>query len=118
MRTRYIGLTLLSSAALLACNLLSSAPPATIDRATLPPAGQATPVSMTPLAAPTADQPNRPLGPSNIAHVWANEGGDKVTRDELRATNDPNSVLNSVWDGAGISLFGARNEVVSFNLML
>jgi len=50
--------------------------------------------------------------------IWANEGGDKVTRDELRATNNPNSVLNSVWDGTGISLFGARNEVVSFNLVI
>jgi hypothetical protein len=73
---------------------------------------------MTPLAAPTADQPNRPLGPSNIAHVWANEGGDKVTRDELRATNDLNAVLNSVWNGSDLSLFGARNEVVAFNLVL
>jgi len=50
--------------------------------------------------------------------VWANEGGDKVTRDELRAAADPNAVLNSVWDGVGISLFGARNEVVSFNLVI
>jgi hypothetical protein len=59
-----------------------------------------------------------PLAPSSIAHVWANEGGDKVWRSELRATNDPNSVINSVWDGTRISLFGARNEVVSFNLIL
>ena len=53
-----------------------------------------------------------------IARVWANDGGGKVTRDELRATNDPNSVHNSAWDGTTISLFGARNEVVSFNLVL
>ena len=58
------------------------------------------------------------LAPSNIEQVWANEGGDKVTRDELRASSDPNAVLNSVWDGTGISLFGARNEVVAFNLVL
>jgi len=50
--------------------------------------------------------------------VWANEGGDKVTRNELRAYIDSTSVINSVWDGAEISLFGARNEVVSFNLVL
>lgn len=50
--------------------------------------------------------------------VWANDGGDKVTRDELRAYSDPSSVVNSVWDGTGISLFGARNEVVSFNLVI
>jgi len=35
------------------------------------------------------------LAPSNIAQVWANEGGDKVWRSELRATSDPNAVLNS-----------------------
>ena len=58
------------------------------------------------------------LAPSNIAHIWANEGGDKVWRSELRATSDPNAVLNSVWDGTGVSLFGARNEVVAFNLVL
>lgn len=50
--------------------------------------------------------------------VWANEGGDKVSRDELRAYADPNTVLNSVWNGTCISLFGARNEVVSFNLVI
>lgn len=60
----------------------------------------------------------QPLAPGNIAHVWANEGGDKVWRSELRATDDPNAALNSVWDGTGISLFGARNEVVAFNLVL
>jgi hypothetical protein len=36
----------------------------------------------------------------------------------LRATNDSNSVVNSVWDGTQISLFGAHNEVVGFNLVL
>jgi len=59
-----------------------------------------------------------PVALSNIAQVWANEGGDKVTRDELRASDDPSAVYNSVWDGTGISLFGARNEVVAFNLVL
>jgi len=59
-----------------------------------------------------------PLAPSAIGQIWANEGGDKVTRDELWATNDPNAVHNSVWDGTAISLFGARNEVVAFNLVL
>lgn len=53
-----------------------------------------------------------------ITHVWANEGGDKVTQEELRASSDPASALNSAWDGASISLFGARNEVVGFNLVL
>ncbi len=55
---------------------------------------------------------------SHIAAVWANEGGDKVTRDELRASSDSQSVINSVWDGSKIKVFGAKNEIVSFNLVL
>ena len=57
-------------------------------------------------------------GPGANVPVWANDGGDKVTRDELRATVDPNAVLNAVWDGTSITLFGARNEVIAFNLVL
>ncbi len=59
-----------------------------------------------------------PIAASNIAHIWANDGDDKVTRDELRATTNPNAVHNSVWDGTTVSLFGARNEVAAFNLVL
>ena len=50
--------------------------------------------------------------------VWANDGGDKVTQDEQRAVTDSASVVNSVWNGEKIVLFGAQNEVVSFNLVL
>lgn len=50
--------------------------------------------------------------------VWANEGGDKVAREEQRATRNPASVLNRRWDGTGVKLFGAANETVSFNLVL
>jgi hypothetical protein len=59
-----------------------------------------------------------PTAPGKIAQVWANDGGDKVARDELRAAAEPSAVHNSVWDGTTISLFGARNEVVAFNLVL
>jgi Glycoside hydrolase 123, N-terminal domain len=55
---------------------------------------------------------------ANINQVWANDGGDKVTRAELRATTNPGSVLNSIWDGNSIHVFGAKNEVVGFNLVL
>ena len=55
---------------------------------------------------------------SNITAVWANDGGDKVTRDELRASSNPGEVVNSVWDGTKIALFGAKDEVVAFNLIL
>ncbi len=55
---------------------------------------------------------------TSITAVWANEGGDKVTQDELRATGHASAVVDSVWDGHCIKTFGAKNEVVSFDLIL
>ena len=52
-----------------------------------------------------------------INGIWANNGEDKVTQDELRAFKGSN-VTNSLWNGSTISLFGAKNEVVSFNLVI
>jgi len=54
----------------------------------------------------------------NALALWANSGEDKVTREELRASREPRSVINAMWDGGKVSLFGAKNEVVSFNLVL
>jgi hypothetical protein len=54
----------------------------------------------------------------NITAIWANNGEDKVTRNELRATQNPKKVANSIWDGSKIILLGAQNEVVDFNLIL
>ena len=67
---------------------------------------------------PAQAQEATPSATRTIAAVWANEGGDKVTRDELRASANPGAVINSVWDGTKVTLFGARNEVVAFNLIL
>ena len=67
---------------------------------------------------PPPDNYLAPTETSQIAYVWANTGGDKVTHEELRASQNPAGVLNSVWDGTSISLFGARNEVIAFNLIL
>jgi len=51
--------------------------------------------------------------------IWANNGEDKVVQGRTRAaTNGTNSVHNSLWDGTTISLFGAGNEVINFNLIL
>ncbi|HIJ40090.1 MAG TPA: DUF4091 domain-containing protein, partial [Deltaproteobacteria bacterium] len=52
-----------------------------------------------------------------VTKVWANNGEDKVTRDELRAYSG-SDVTNSVWNGNLISLFGAKNEVISFNMVM
>lgn len=63
-----------------------------------------------------------PLLAANITGVWVNEGGDKVSRDELRATlhteNKTGKVINRAWDGTTVTLAGAHNEVISFNLAL
>lgn len=57
-----------------------------------------------------------------ITAIWANDGGDKVSQDELRVSrhveNRTGLTRNRTWDGSTIHLFGAHNEVVSFNLIL
>ena len=55
-----------------------------------------------------------------LSAVWANDGGDKVTQDEVRATTNPSAanVINSVWNGQTVHVFGAKNEVVAFDLIL
>ena len=123
MKQLFILLTL-TSLLLVACggtstpDIEATAPAAQSTEAPAPkPTHTPVPLTNTPVPEPAAGPPPSPA-PSNIAQVWANEGGDKVTRNELRAVNDPNAALNSVWDEMGISLFGARNEVVSFNLVL
>src|SRR5947208_15292919 len=59
---------------------------------------------------------------ANISGVWANEGGDKVSRDELRATkhteNVTGKVINRAWDGTNVLVSGARSDVVRFDLIL
>ena len=54
---------------------------------------------------------------SAITAIWANDGADKVTQDELRASNGID-VSNSLWNGTAVTMFGAKNEVVNFNLIL
>src|SRR5947209_2513237 len=72
---------------------------------------------------PTQNSPQlSSTAPSNISAIWANEGGDKVSQDELRAShkteNLTGTIVNRSWDGSTIRLQGARNEFVSFNLVL
>ncbi|MGM0575118.1 MAG: hypothetical protein ACQEXJ_05245 [Myxococcota bacterium] len=64
------------------------------------------------------EQVDVPDRPAHVSAVWAQEGGDKVPREELRAAKDADAVHNSVWDGERIRVFGARNETVSFAVVL
>src|SRR5262245_56320245 len=70
------------------------------------------------IALSTGTLPTRGEAASGISAVWANDGGDKVTQDDLRVSARALNVTNSVWDGTQITLFGAKNEVVDFNLIL
>ena len=60
---------------------------------------------------------NQVHGLPGITRIWAIDDGVKILRDDL---NHPsaNSYRNLVWDGEKVSLFGARNEVVAFQIML
>lgn len=64
-----------------------------------------------------APPPDVQLVPSKLGALWVNEGGDKVPRDDVRASSGKD-VKNAVWDGAAVRLFSAKNEVVSFVIVL
>lgn len=47
--------------------------------------------------------------------IWAVGDGEKIERDDL---SSPLKRGNSVWDGHKIKLFGARNEMIAFQLIV
>ncbi|HEX6184199.1 MAG TPA: glycoside hydrolase domain-containing protein, partial [Pyrinomonadaceae bacterium] len=49
------------------------------------------------------------------ARVWAVNDGEKVERDDLRSRH---RASNSAWDGRRIKVFGARNEVIAFQVVV
>jgi hypothetical protein len=52
---------------------------------------------------------------AGVRRIWAVNDGEKIERD---ATNHPASARNSVWDGRTIHLFGGRNEIVAFQVIV
>jgi hypothetical protein len=58
-----------------------------------------------------------PAFAQSFTAIWVNDGGDKVVKDELRASLG-GDVRNSLWDGKTICLFGSRNEVLNFNVII
>ena len=76
------------------------------------------PTGVLPFPTPTPSVTPPPDDESPVK-VWANDGGDKVARDELRySARGPSAVTNSLWDGVSVNLFGAHNEIISFNLVI
>lgn len=83
--------------------------PAPTATGTNTPAGTATP---TPTITPTAT-----ATPNTELRAWANDGGDKVSQDDMRLVSAQN-VTNAIWNGSSINVSGARQEVVGFNVVL
>jgi len=52
---------------------------------------------------------------ASVAHLWAVNDGEKVKRDDL---SNPNKNSNSAWDGHQVKIFGARNEIIAFQLIV
>src|SRR5678816_2611782 len=51
----------------------------------------------------------------SVRTIWAVNDGEKIERDDL---NNPNKRENSAWDGHKVKIFGARNEIVAFQLIV
>ena len=52
---------------------------------------------------------------AGVARVWAVSDGEKIERDDLRSRYRER---NSAWDGRRVRLFGARNEIVAFQVIV
>jgi len=52
---------------------------------------------------------------AGLRRVWVVNDGEKVERD---ARNHPAALRNSAWDGRVARIFGARNEIVAFQVIV
>jgi hypothetical protein len=52
---------------------------------------------------------------ASVRSIWAVNDGEKVEQDDL---NNENKRSNSVWDGQRIKIFGARNEIIAFQVIV
>jgi hypothetical protein len=52
---------------------------------------------------------------AGVSRVWAVSDGEKIEQDDLAS---PLRARNSAWDGKVVRLFGARNEVLAFQVMV
>jgi hypothetical protein len=50
-----------------------------------------------------------------INSIWAVNDGEKIDRDDL---NNSNKTSNSAWDGNKVKIFGGRNEIIAFQLII
>ena len=52
---------------------------------------------------------------ASVREIWAVNDGEKIERDDL---NNQNKSGNSTWDNHRIKIFGARNEIIAFQLIV
>ncbi len=52
---------------------------------------------------------------AGVRRIWAVNDGEKIERDAL---GHPAAARNSAWDGRTVRVFGARNEVIAFQLIV
>ena len=52
---------------------------------------------------------------AGVRRVWVVNDGEKIEQDAL---NHPESARNSAWDGRVAHIFGARNEIVAFQVIV
>lgn len=50
-----------------------------------------------------------------INAIWAVNDGEKVALDDL---NNPNKASNTAWNGKRVKIFGGRNEIIAFQLIV
>ncbi len=57
------------------------------------------------------------IGVTGLTRVWALDDGEKIRKDDI---DNPlaSDVNNEVWKDHKINIFGGRNEIISFQLML
>jgi len=53
--------------------------------------------------------------PAGVRTVWSVNDSEKIDRDDL---NHPAKASNSAWDGKKVKVFGARNEIVAFQVIV
>jgi hypothetical protein len=71
--------------------------------------------AITLLAAALLIPPATAQNPAANVVVWAVNDSEKIARDDLA---NPNKGGNSAWDGSRIRLYGARNEVLAFQVIV
>jgi hypothetical protein len=55
------------------------------------------------------------ISDSHIFSLWACNDGEKIEKDDL---DNPNKDSNSAWDGTRVRIFGGRNEIIAFQLIV